>query len=119
MTIKELAVLYALNSLACIGDEMGPMEGGHVPASTVTYYIRGGFKVPGQTWEGLTGPLDGLDKRWRPSRREIVNILTRLRGRTGTWSFRRQEKPMVSVIERPGKANLYRLARPGVDALCL
>jgi hypothetical protein len=120
MTVKELAVLYALNSLAVIGDEMGPMEGGHVPASTVTAYIRGGFKVPGQTWEGLTGPLGGLDRKWRPSKREVVNILTRLRGRGGDTFIRsRAENPMVSTIERPGKANLYMLAQPGVSVLCL
>lgn len=120
MTVKELAVLYALNSLEIVGDEIGPMEGGHVPASTVTTYIRKGFRAFGSPYEGVTGPLRGLGPSWRPTKQEVVNILSALRGSSrDTFKRRRAENPMVSVIERPGKANLYRLSRAGVDALCL
>ncbi len=119
MSVKELAVLYALNSLAVIGDEIGEMVDDHVPASTVTKYIREGFKLPGQTWPGLVGPLAGL--KWRPTKREVVNVLSALYGRGGD-SFKRRSRradPFISVIERSGKGNLYRLNRRGVSALCM
>jgi hypothetical protein len=121
MTVKELAVLYALNSLEIVGDEIGPMEDCHVPASTITTYIRKGFRAFGSPYEGVTGPLRGLGPNWRPTKQEVVNILSALRGsvRRDTFKRHRAENPIVSVIERPGKANLYRLSRAGVDALCL
>jgi hypothetical protein len=120
MTIQELAVLYALNSLAVIGDELGEMEGTYVPASTVTKYIRSGMKTPGQTWPGLIGPLRGLDPKWKPTKRQVVAILGALRGCSNDVMKRRHAAaPMVSVIERPGKGNLYRLSSSGVSALCL
>lgn len=112
MTIRELGVLYALNSLLA-GEGLGFSP---VPAREVTDYIRRGFRHEGQDHIGINdGPLFGL--KWKPAPHEVIRILTDLRGANGQRSFSRQPKNrLVFGVGRPLR---YGLTKRGVDALCM
>jgi len=123
MTVKELAVLYALNSNACSRGPDEPVDllrdyPTHVGAAELTRYIRQGFQHFGGH-PGLTGPLKELDPKWKPSKRQVVNILTALRGRgRGSFFRRRLKRPLVETVEANNR-NYYCLSQAGVEALCV
>lgn len=118
MSIPELAVLESLNLLQPPiprGEPQFSIGFAPVTAAEVTVFIRRGFRHAGQAHchhQGLCGIL-----KYKPTKGQIIAVLTGLRGLGSSVNTRRLQEPLVVDYDCFEGPKQYSLTPAGVSAL--